>query len=172
MTKRLLSLSMVFNVLALLFGIYYIQRLNVAHIPKKPIRVYVDMTSDIFHYGHSEFFKKAHRLGDYLIVGLCTQHDGKRRKHHALMSVEERTKALEACRYVDEVISDTPLVLTHEWLEKHGIDVVAHADTLPETDLIKYYEIPYKLGIFKILSRTRTITTKEFLHRMQLAQKN
>jgi len=172
MTKRLLSLSMVLNVLALLFGVYYIQRLHVARIPKKTVRVYVDMTSDVLHYGHAEFFKKAHHLGDYLIVGLCTEHDGKRRKHRALMSTEERTKALEACRYVDEVIPDAPLVLTHEWLEKHGIDVVAHADTLRESTLIKYYEIPYKIGILKILPRTHTITTKEFLHRIQLAQKN
>lgn len=170
MTKRLLSLSMVLNVLALLFGIYYIQRINVSHIPKKPIRVYVDMTSDVLHYGHSEFFKKAHHFGDYLIVGLCSEHDGKRRNHRSLMSIDERTKALEACRYVDEVIPDAPLVLTHEWLEKHGIDVVAHADTLREKDIIKYYDIPYKLGILKILPSTHTITTKEFLHRIQLAQ--
>lgn len=172
MTKRLLSLSMVLNILALLFGVYYVQRLHVAHIPKKPVRVYVDMTSDVFHYGHSEFFKKAHHLGDYLIVGICTERDGKRRKHRSLMSVEERTKALEACRYVDEVIPDAPLVLTHEWLEKHGIDIVAHGDTLRESDIIKLYTIPHKLGLLKIVPRTQTITTKDYLRRLQLAQKS
>ena len=33
------------------------------------IRVYSDMTADLFHYGHVEFLKKAQALGDYLLVG-------------------------------------------------------------------------------------------------------
>lgn len=172
MTKRLLSLSMVLNVLALFCAIYYVQRLHVARIPKKITRVYVSMTSDIMHYGHTEFFKKAHHLGDYLIVGLCTERDSKRRKHPPLMTIDERVKMVEACRYVDEVIPNAPLTLTHEWLEKYGIDIVVHGDTIKPHLLAKDYEVPISMGILKIIPRTQTITTKEFLRRIRGAAKN
>ena len=31
-------------------------------------RIYVDMTADLFHYGHVNFLKQASEIGDYLIV--------------------------------------------------------------------------------------------------------
>ena len=36
------------------------------------IRVYVDMVADLFHYGHVDFLRKAHALGDHLLVGICS----------------------------------------------------------------------------------------------------
>ena len=170
MTKRLLSLSIILNGIALLLIIHYVQRVQVAHLPQKHTRVYVDMTSDILHYGHMEFFKKARRLGDYLIVGVCSEPDAKRRKNTPILTTEERVKMLEACRYVDEVIPDAPFTLTAEWLEKHGIDYVAHADTVSTTQLQKWYSVPYKQGLLKIVRRTPGITTKAFMKRIQLAK--
>lgn len=37
------------------------------------------------------------------------------------------------CRWVDEIITDAPWVITPEFLEKHNIDFVAH-DALPYSD--------------------------------------
>ena len=39
------------------------------------MRVYADMTADLFHAGHVEFLKKARALGDYMIVGLMSDED-------------------------------------------------------------------------------------------------
>ena len=38
-----------------------------------------------------------------------------------------------SCRWVDEVVTDAPWVITPEFVEKHKIDFVAH-DALPYAD--------------------------------------
>ena len=42
---------------------------------REPIRVYVDIVGDLFHYGHVNFFKQALEFGDELVVGLISDED-------------------------------------------------------------------------------------------------
>ena len=74
--------------------------------------------------------------------------------------MEERIIVVEACKYVDGVISDAP-VITEDYIKKHNIDIVAHAHSLEDEDKYNFmYDIPHKLGIFKRLEYSKTISTR------------
>lgn len=65
-------------------------------------------TFDLLHYGHINLLKRAHDLGDYLIVALSTDEfnwDAKQKKTY--FPYEKRKQLLEAIRYVDLVIPET-----------------------------------------------------------------
>jgi len=90
--------------------------------------VYIDGDFDFFHMGHMEILKRAKALGDFLLVGLHSDIDiqnyRNRRPHLSIgsplqvsvMNVGERAINLLACKYVDDVILDAPLVPTSDFL--------------------------------------------------------
>ena len=135
---------------------------------KKPVRVYVDVVGDLFHAGHVEFFKKAKAEGDYLIVGIHEDEAVTDYKRRPILSMEERRIAIEACRYVDEVIINTPIGLTKEWIEKHQIDLVIHGDDFSEASKQAHYGVPIKMGIFKTVPYTQGISTTELIERIRV----
>ena len=61
---------------------------------------------DILHRGHFEMLKYARSLGDFLIVGIDSDKKVQADKGptRPVNSVEDRRFALEAIRYVDEVV--------------------------------------------------------------------
>lgn len=82
-------------------------------------RVYVDMVGDLFHAGHVELLRKAHRHGDWLIVGVLSDETTASYKRRPIMTLAERVAVIESCRYVDEVIADSPYRVTQDFLEEH-----------------------------------------------------
>ncbi len=96
-------------------------------------RVYVDMVADLFHYGHVEFLRKARALGDYLLVGIHGDDVVVAYKRRPILTMEERAASVAGCRYVDEVVTDAPLRVTRDWIERHAIDVVVHGDDFSES---------------------------------------
>ena len=88
------------------------------------IRVYVDMVADLFHYGHVEFLRKAHALGDHLLVGICSDETVQTNKGKSILNMEERVASVSGCRYVDEVVPDAPWIIDRAWIKKHKIDLV------------------------------------------------
>lgn len=110
---------------------------------------------DLLHIGHVEVFRKAKKLGDYLIVAVQDSEVILKYKPEAKMlyNTEERCYMVKAIRYVDEVVvykSVDDIVKevdfdvfakgpdqSHEgfrnavkWCEEHGKEVV----TLPRTE--------------------------------------
>ena len=81
------------------------------------IRVYVDMVADLFHYGHIEFLRKAHALGDYLLVGICSDEAVQTNKWQPILNMEERVASVAGCRHVDEVVPDAPWIIDRAWIE-------------------------------------------------------
>ena len=63
-------------------------------------KVFTTGTFDILHYGHISFLRRAKALGDYLIVGVNVNPEGKT----PFYSYEERKEILLSIKYVDEVI--------------------------------------------------------------------
>jgi choline-phosphate cytidylyltransferase len=135
------------------------------------VRVYADGVFDLFHYGHARLLEQAKNTFDdvYLIVGVNSDEDTIKHKGITVMTFEERCECVRHCKWVDEVIYDAPWVVTAEFIEKHGIDYVAHdGDPYPvaggEVDDI--YAVPKAMGKFLSTSRTDGISTTELIQRI------
>ena len=130
-------------------------------------RVYVDMVADLFHYGHANFLRQAKQFGDHLIVGIHSDEVVKEYKRTPILTMRERVDTVSSCRYVDEVISDAPLVVDLKWLNKHRIDLVVHGDDFSEHMKQLCYKVPIDLGILRLVSYTSRISTTEIIQRIE-----
>lgn len=94
----------------------------------KPTRVYVDGVYDLFHRGHIESLEKAKSIRPdvFLIVGLISSDIANGYKREPIFSDDDRYKLLKACRYVDQIIFNPPLIVTKEFIEQYSIDLVVH----------------------------------------------
>lgn len=103
----------------------------------------------------------------YLLVGVTGDTETHMRKGLTVMSAKERSESVRHCKWVDEVVEDCPWVITVDFLEKHGIDYVAH-DDLPygasEGDDI-YAPIKEK-GMFLVTQRTEGVSTTGIITRI------
>ena len=133
---------------------------------KKQVRVYVDIVGDLFHAGHVEFLKKAKSFGDYLIVGVLADDVVQGYKRQPILTLEERVKVIQACRYVDEVIVAPPLRLTEEMVKRLQIDYVVHGDDFNKDLLQDQYGVSLELGIFRAVPYTPGISTTNIIQRI------
>ncbi len=133
----------------------------------KQVRVYVDMIGDLFHAGHIAFIQQARQFGTYLIVGLCNDEVSTAYKRRPILTMEERAVEVAACRYVDEVLLDAPLVLTDEWLDQHKIDIVVHGDDYSAEKFEKYYGAAKRRGILRSVPYTKGISTSDLIRRIR-----
>ena len=133
------------------------------------IRVYADMTADLFHYGHVEFLKQALALGDYLLVGVHSDDVLEANKRKPILKLEERLKSVAGCRWVDEVVPDAPWRIDYPWIKRHGIGLVVHGDDFSKEQLEYFYEVPLGLGIFRTIPYSLGISTSDIIRRCQEA---
>lgn len=132
----------------------------------KQVRVYADITGDLLHSGHIEFFKKAKEFGNYLIIGVLSDEDVASYKRRPIMNMYERAELIGACKFVDEVIIAPPLCASKEWLLEHKIDFVVHGDDFNRELLVEQYGPALELGIFRSVPYTKGISTTELLDRV------
>lgn len=130
------------------------------------IRVYADMVADLFHFGHVEFLRQSKMLGDELVVGVHSDQTVTEYKRPPVMKMEERIAVVRACRYVDEVLPDAPLVADEDWLDRHRLDLVVHGDDFDEEDLLRYYGPARQRGILRLVPYTAGISTTEIIRRL------
>ena len=132
------------------------------------VNVYLDMCADLFHWGHVNMLKNAKAMGDRLVVGIHSDETIRSYKRDPIMNMDERIKVVEACKYVDEVIPDAPLVITEEYLKKHNINLVIHGHSEEEKEKYNFmYKVPYELGMFKRVDYTEGISTTEIIQRLK-----
>lgn len=131
------------------------------------IRVYADMVADLFHYGHMVFLRQARALGDFLIVGICSDEDVASYKRQPILSMEERVASVAGCRYVDEVLSHAPLRVDRDWIARHDIHLVVHGDDFSAEQLADFYKVPMEMGIFRTVPYTPSISTSEIIRRIR-----
>jgi cytidyltransferase-like protein len=125
------------------------------------------MVADLFHYGHAEFLRRAQQLGDTLLVGVHSDATVAAYKRQPFLTMEERVRVVECCRYVDKVIPDAPTIITADWIDRLGIDLVAHGDDFTEEDLACFYGVPIRLGIFRTIPYTAGISTSDIADRIE-----
>jgi cytidyltransferase-like protein len=132
----------------------------------KRIVVYADVSGDMFHAGHVEFFKKAKAFGNYLIIGVLADDVIEGYKRCPVLSLEERVKVIEACKYVDEVIVAPPLNLSKEVMQKLQISYVVHGDDFSPELIQDQYGDAIEMGIFRTVPYTPGISTTNIISRI------
>ena len=129
--------------------------------------MYVDMVADLFHYGHVNFLRQARECGDYLLVGVHADETVMTYKRRPILSMEERVASVEGCRYVDEVVSNAPLMIERDWIKQHDIDLIVHGDDVPGEMEARWYKIPIEMGIYRSVAYTPGISTTDIIARIR-----
>ncbi len=81
-------------------------------------------TFDLFHQGHLNLLKRAKELGDYLIVGVTTDHyDESRGKLNVIDSVLERVESVKRTGLADMIIIEDHEGQKIEDIQKYGVDI-------------------------------------------------
>lgn len=94
---------------------------------------------DMFHIGHLNILKQAKALCDYLIVGVSTDENVLKYKGKLPeIPFEQRSKIVEAIRYVDKVVPQTNMDKYKAWKELH-FNVLFHGDDWKNSEM--YNEI-------------------------------
>ncbi len=103
-------------------------------------------TYDLFHQGHYNLLKRAKALGDYLIVGVTTEHfDMARGKVNVIDPILERIENVRKTGFADEIIVEDHDGQKIEDIQKYGIDIFTlGSDWEGEFDYLKAFcEVVY-----------------------------
>jgi cytidyltransferase-like protein len=133
----------------------------------EPTRVYVDMVGDLFHPGHVALLRAARDFGDQLVVGVLSDETVAAYKRRPIMTMDERVAVIEACRYVDEVIQDSPYRVTQEFLDEHRLALVVHGDDVGADGVADAYGPVHEAGRLRLVPRTSQISTSALIERVQ-----
>ncbi|KAG6335057.1 hypothetical protein ID866_4035 [Astraeus odoratus] len=133
----------------------------------RQIRIFADGVYDLFHFGHALQLRQAKLSfpNVYLLVGVNSDED--------VVSHKARCEAVRHCRWVDEVIPNSPWILNAAFLEKWKIDYVAH-DEVPyvaegHDDV---YAFVKQQGKFIPTRRTPGVSTSDLLERIVSGYRN
>jgi glycerol-3-phosphate cytidylyltransferase len=129
--------------------------------------VFVNMVADLFHAGHVAFLKQAKQHGDVLIVGLHSDELASKYKRKPICNIDERKTVVEACKYVNKVICNTPLNIDREFINKHKIDLVIHGDDFDAEKINHFYGDIIDLNKFVTVPYTQGISTSEIIKRIE-----
>lgn len=127
--------------------------------------VYVNGVFDLMHEGHLNLFERAVAHGNRLYVGVLSDKSVESYKRQPTQTLEERVSAVRKAKYVHEVIPDCEMCITEDFLKQYKIHTVCAGDEYNSPD-DKYYEVPRKLGILKILPRTESVSTTDLRNRL------
>ena len=130
---------------------------------------------DLLHVGHIRLFQKARSIAPpgedvTLLVGVHSDTDVMSYKRRPIIPHDQRLEMVSACRYVDGVIPNAPLVYTESHLDKHAIDVVVHAHDENDTDYDELYKIPMELGKFRRLNYSPATSTSKIIASLSLSR--
>ncbi|KAJ2803697.1 choline-phosphate cytidylyltransferase [Coemansia helicoidea] len=135
----------------------------------RPVRLYCDGIYDLVHYGHMRALEQAKKSlpNVYLMVGMCNDLDTHTRKGKTVLTEGERYESMRHCRWVDEIITDAPWIVTQEFLDEHEIDYVCH-DDIPyaSADCDDVYAFVKAQGRFLPTQRTDGVSTSDLITRI------
>jgi cytidyltransferase-like protein len=136
----------------------------------KRIRIlYADMVADLLHYGHIEFIKQIHyykREGDLIYIGVHNDKTVESYKRKTILTMDERIKALESIKYIDKIIPNAPLILTKEFIEKIGIDLVFIPNNRSKEEIQKWLKYPKRKNMLRKIPYTHAISTTDIIKRI------
>lgn len=133
--------------------------------------VFIDGAWDLFHIGHIRAIREARKLGTYLIVGVLDDQtvNSYRGGNLPIMNVYERVLTVMGCRYVDEVVIGSPLVLSRDFIDSMRISAVVHgrapaheasaSSAAADAAAVDFYKVPKELGIYHQVDSQCDVTT-------------
>ena len=110
---------------------------------------------DLFHEGHYRLLKRAKAIGDWLIVGVTTEHyDESRGKMNVIDSLMDRIENVRKTGFADEIIIEDHEGQKVEDIIKYGVDIfTVGSDWTGSFDYMKNYcQVVY-------LERTKDISS-------------
>lgn len=98
-------------------------------------------TFDLFHQGHYNLLKRAKEMGDYLIVGVTTEHfDEARGKVNVIDPILERIENVRRTGFADEIIIEDHDGQKIEDIQKYGVDIfTVGSDWVGSFDYLKTF---------------------------------
>merc|ERR1719401_2907076 len=145
--------------------------------PEEGMRVvYADGSWDMFHCGHVDFLKEVSKRGDYLIVGI--HGDSVVNKFQGgnlpLMNLHERVLSVLGCKYVNDVLIDAPVEVTHDMISSLKISEVVRG-TMSDDKHTNFsfdvrYRCPHELGMLATVESPSDFQLDTILSRMQEKQ--
>lgn len=142
------------------------------------MRVYCDGVFDLFHAGHVETLKYISEMEIYdengdnanvqVVVGVINDADATGYKRKPIIGEDARYMMLESCRYVDEVIRDSPLILTEEFMINNRIDLVVHGFSSPQDSQNQgeFFKVPTEMGKFQEIKYSTLESTSDIIKRI------
>src|SRR5690625_2231569 len=107
---------------------------------KKSIVGYTTGVFDLFHIGHLNILKNAKKECDYLIVGVTSDEEVKRKKgKYPIIPFSERLEIVNSIVYVDRVVEESNTDKKIAW-EKYKFDRIFKGDDWRGSDLWNDYE--------------------------------
>ena len=136
----------------------------------------MDGCFDMMHYGHANALRQAATLGDELIIGLVPDEEIKVHKGPPVFNEGERRMAMEAVKWVVEVIMGVPYDVTDDLMNhlftEHRIDYIVHGDDPCYTaDGKDAYANAKRRGKYKEIKRTEGVSTTDIVGRMLMCTK-
>ncbi|GJL76701.1 MAG TPA: adenylyltransferase/cytidyltransferase family protein [Nitrosomonas sp.] len=131
-------------------------------------RIFTRMVADLFHPGHVNFLQAARSLGTHLTV--CVVSDQRVLENKGklpVMTQAERVAAVSACKYVDRVITESPVNATVEFMRQQGFDIYTFASANDKERADKYQQcalLPEEM--VRELDYTPGISTTEIVQRI------
>jgi glycerol-3-phosphate cytidylyltransferase len=103
---------------------------------------------DMFHIGHLNVLKRSKECCEHLIVGVSTDDLVQSYKNRLpIIPFEQRFAIIEACRYVDKVVSQTSMNKMDAWRQLK-FDVIFHGDDWKNTEVYNNYIQEFeKIGV-------------------------
>ena len=138
------------------------------------INVYTDGVWDLFHVSHIEFLKsiKAHvsetqsipLANVHLVVGVISDVDVTSYKRIPILNEDQRRRMVEACKHVDTVIPNSPLIVTDDFLDTHDISFVYHGNDSKQE---KFFQNAIKRGIMRYIPYHTELSTTKIIAMVQ-----
>lgn len=131
--------------------------------------MWFDGCFDLMHYGHANALRQAKELCDILVVGVHSDAEIKKHKGSPVIPEHIRYEQVKGCKWVDEVVTGAPYITSIETLDKHRCSHGIHGDDIStdENGVDSFDEIK-KAGRFKVIKRTRGVSTTDLVGRMML----
>tara|TARA_B110000208_G_scaffold191914_1_gene260920 strand:- start:4018 stop:4443 length:426 start_codon:yes stop_codon:yes gene_type:complete len=140
------------------------------------MNIYIDGIFDLFHYGHIESFRKCKELFPdmNLIVGILSDKTSTYYKRKPIYNQKHRYALVKNLKYIDDIIENSPLVITKEFMEKYNIKYILHgfSDNYDEEKQNNFFSYPISINAFKKIKYCDEISTTNIINKILDIKRN